>query len=421
MFAVALAVRVAAIFVLDAQHDVAKGTWEWGFEAGDIAASLHSGHGFAGPWSRPEPPWNLGSGPTAWLSPAYPALIAQLMQICGGLVPAMALALLVVQSLVSAATCVSIWMLGSVLRVERVGCVAAWAFAFYPPSIWNAAHTVWDTTIVAFGITVFAWSVFAFARARPLVWAAIGLGFGALLLVNAAPLVIVPVALFVVWRERESTAECLRRCAAFAFVAFLVVLPWMVRNQRVLGAFALRTNLGVELAVGNNDVANGRFQLSRHPSNASAQFLLYRELGEVPYAARSMTEARAWILEHPARFVGLCARRALYFWIGEDPITDPRVDGAGRSAASDPKTWIKFLSFGLVGIAGLWGTLRWARRDFAGRFLLGVFVLFPLAYYATHVLERYRFPIEPFIVLAAVWLVLDLAASRRARSLSSAA
>lgn len=421
LFGVALAIRIAAIVVLDSPHDITRGTWDWGFEPGCIARSMFEGHGFAGPWTRAESPWDLGSGPTAWLSPAYPALIAQLMALCGGLVPATALALLVVQSIVSAATCVVVWMLGSAWRVGRVGQWSAWAFALYPASIWNAAHTVWDTTIVAFGLVCLVWAVFAFARARPLVWAAIGLGTGALVLVNPAPLVIVPIAVYAAWRAREHTALFASRVLAFVIVAFLVLLPWMLRNQRVLGSFALRTNLGVELAVGNNDEANGRFQLSRHPSNSPEQFAIYRAMGEVPYAARAMREARAWIGEHPGRFAALCARRVLFFWLGEDPLTDPRVDDAGRRALTDPKSWIKFLSYALVGVLGLVGAIAWARRGFEGRFLLGVCVLFPIAYYGTHVLERYRFPIEPFLVLAAVGFVHDLWASRRSRSLSSGA
>jgi 4-amino-4-deoxy-L-arabinose transferase-like glycosyltransferase len=380
---------------------------------------LHEGEGFAGPWTRAEVPWNLGSDATAWLSPAYPALIALIFSMFGGLVPAAAFALFFVQSVVSAITCVALAELGRVVGAARAGVVAGWVFAFYPPSIWNASAVVWDTTFVAFGLVLFLWSAFAFARAGVAVWAAIGAGFGALLLLNAAPMVVVPAALLPLWRARESTQGFVSRALAFALVAFVVVLPWMLRNQRELGALALRTNLGVELAVGNNDQANGRFQLSHHPSNSAPEFLRYRELGEVAYCAHAMSKARAWIGEHPARFGELCALRLCFFWIGQDPITDPRTDAQGRKATFDLRSWVKFLSFALVGVLGLAGTVRWARFHMAGRVLLVVFLLFPVAYCITHVLERYRFPIEPLLVLAAVWMILDLRAGRTTRPLSS--
>jgi 4-amino-4-deoxy-L-arabinose transferase-like glycosyltransferase len=230
---------------------------------------------------------------------------------------------------------------------------------------------------------------------------------------------LLPAALLPAWSQRASVSQFLRRVALFAIAAFVVTLPWMLRNQRAIGAFSMRSNLGVELMVGNNDDANGRFQISHHPSNSGKEFLRYREMGEVKYAAWAMREAREWIAQHPGRFLGLCARRFVYFWIGEDPITDPRTDESGRRAINDVPTWIKFVTFALTGALGVFGAWRWALRSVEGRMLLFAFVLFPLTYCVTHVLERYRFPIDPLLVLAAVWGILDLRASRSERTLSS--
>ncbi len=43
-------------------------------------------------------------------------------------------------------------------------------------------------------------------------------------------------------------------------------------------------------------------------------------------------------------------------------------------------------------------------------------MLFPLAYYVTHVSERYRFPLEPLLVFLDVWLVLAVLARWRDRT-----
>jgi 4-amino-4-deoxy-L-arabinose transferase-like glycosyltransferase len=232
---------------------------------------------------------------------------------------------------------------------------------------------------------------------------------------------LVPAALLPMWARRESTRAFAVRALAFAAAAFVVVLPWMMRNQRELGAFAMRTNLGVELSVGNNDDAVGRFHIAHHPSNSAREFLRYREIGEVPYCAEAMREAKRWIADHPGAFAGLCARRFAYFWVGQSPLTDPRTDQAGRRALRDVASWIKFVFFASVGVLGAWGAVRWARRDLAGRVILVACLLFPLAYCVTHVLERYRFPIEPLLLLAAVWLILDLRARHAPDPLSSRA
>ena len=73
----------------------------------------------------------------------------------------------------------------------------------------------------------------------------------------------------------------------------------------------------------------------------------------------------------------------------------------------------------MLGIAGLVGALAWAVHEFAGRVLLLVFTLFPLVYYVTHTLERYRYPIEPLLMLSGVWVLHELRARRRVGSVSS--
>ncbi|MDZ4774887.1 MAG: hypothetical protein SGI72_17325 [Planctomycetota bacterium] len=412
VFVVALVLRVAAIFVLHAPEKVADGPWEFGFEAACIAQSVHDGNGFAAQWQRPEPPWREPSSATGWLAPGYPALVALAMQLTGGLTESAALFVLCVQSLLSALTCVFLWKLGLEMRVERAGRLAAWILALLPVAIWNSASVVWDTTIVAFGIVVVLWAAFALRSRGLFTHAVCGVGFGALLLVNPAPLVLTPLLAWIAWHERKSGATFLLKSAAFATTAFLVVLPWLLRNEREVGVFALRTNLGVELDVGNNDEANGRFQLTRHPSNSAADFMRYRDIGEAAYTHESMERATAWISAHKLRFAELTLLRGTFFWFGVNPVADTRVDNSGRVARSDLKSWIKYLAFIATGVFGLLGAIVWGLRHFEGRVFLGVFALFPLVYYATHALERYRFPIEPLLVLSLAWLVCEL----RARS-----
>jgi hypothetical protein len=163
--------------------------------------------------------------------------------------------------------------------------------------------------------------------------------------------------------------------------------------------------LGVELHVGNNDLAQGYPVMSLHPSSNGEEFLRYRALGEVPYAAWAMHEATTWMSSHPLGFAGLTLRRVLLVWFGELPTSDPRTE-PGVVAARDPKSWIKWLAHCAAGIACLFGAWCFARERTEGRYLLAILLLFPAPYYLTHTLERYRFPIEPLIVFVAAWLVV---------------
>ncbi|MBL8857022.1 MAG: hypothetical protein JNL28_00755 [Planctomycetes bacterium] len=419
IFLAALVLRVIAVFVLHSTDKVHAGAWDFGYEAACIARSLYDGEGFAGPWTRAVAPWDLGSGATGWLCPIYPGLVAGALHLGGGLTSTAALILFLIQSLISSATCVLVLRLGRALGAARAGLLAAWVLVFLPASIWNASHTVWDTTLATFALVSVTLAVFAWRRAGLAAFAGLGAALGLALLVNAALLALLPAWLWAVWRARSSAGACAARLAVAAVAMLVVLMPWLWRNQQELGVLKLRTNLGVELAVGNNDAANGRFQVSRHPSNSAAEFLRYRALGESAYNDVCLAEGREWIANHPERFTELCLLRATMFWFGVNPLVDERVDDAGRTAASDLFSWIKYMTFLAVGVLGLAGAIVWAGRAFEGRFLLGVFAVFPLVYYFVHALERYRFPIEPLLVLSAAWFALDLRARWQARSVSS--
>jgi hypothetical protein len=224
------------------------------------------------------------------------------------------------------------------------------------------------------------------------------------LLVNPAPLALVPVVAWVIWRTRPQFTHWIGAFAPFALAAIAVVLPWMARNAQTVGPFSLRTNLGVELAVGNYDGADGRYARDRHPSHSPTEFTRYREMGEEQYAAWSLERAKAWIAANPGRFVELSLRRTASWWIGEDPWTDQRTDH-GRTAREDPRAWVKWILHCVVGVLALIGAALWARASAVPRPYLMTLFLVPPVYYVTHVLERYRWPIEPVLLLCAAWLV----------------
>lgn len=402
---VALVLRIGFVIAFDTPGDAERGTWEWGYEAASIARSITEGLGFANTWTRDVAPWSAGSGPTGWLVPAYPALIAGLMELTDGLTRTTAWILFAIQSSLSSLTCVLVWGLGTRLGAPRAGRIAAWVLVLHPLAIWHASSTVWDTTLAAFAFTLVLTRLAACERARgPRVWSGFGLLFGGALLVNPAPLALVPVVLWVMWRARPNFANWIGALAPFALAAGAMTVPWMLRNAQEIGPFSLRTNLGVELYVGNYDGGDGRYALDRHPSHSAEQFTRYREMGEANYAAWALENAKAWIRENSGRFLVLSLRRTASWWIGEDPWTDPRTDH-GLRARDDPRAWVKWILHGLVGVLALIGAALWARSSSVPRPYLMTLFLVPPVYCVTHVLERYRWPIEPMLILCAAWLV----------------
>ena len=78
IFWVAFAVRVASILIGRTYRlPVLMDHFSYGWEVGRIARSLAQGQGYANPFNGP-------SGPTAWMSPLYPLLVAAGVQVVWG-------------------------------------------------------------------------------------------------------------------------------------------------------------------------------------------------------------------------------------------------------------------------------------------------------------------------------------------------
>ncbi len=409
--ACAFALRLALVFALDTPRLAASGdTWEWGAETACLARSLLEQGFYGDPWCR-------GTGPSSWLTPPFPALVASLLWIFGGVTPAMAIAFHAIQAALSALTCVLLAVLGRRLSLEREGALAAWLWALYPLAVWNASKTVWDTTAVACGLAAFLVVLAGPGGKRGA--ARSGLAFGALLFLNPAPLAVLPALLYWLWRRAGSAREAARHAGLFALLALAVCLPWMARNRAVLDTWALRPNFGVELRIGNHDGANGRpVPFRYHPSHVPAELELYRELGEAGYGRENTQRALGWIRAHPGGFLELCLRRARYFWLGELPSEDQRRAGE-IEPVGDWNSWIKFSCF--LGAALLAAGGLVVMRPAAGTraFLILTLLCFGAPYYVTHVSERYRFPIDPVLLFLDACLVVWAAERLRRRPRAS--
>ena len=148
LFGAALILRLSALLVLAPHRSTfSRGAWDFGHEAACLGQSLWLGHGFGDPWAH-------GTGPSSWLTPPYPALLATLMEVFGGIDRWMALTLFVLQSIASAATCALLVRLGDNLGARAAGWWGGILLALYPPGILDAVSVVWDTTFVAFGVVL---------------------------------------------------------------------------------------------------------------------------------------------------------------------------------------------------------------------------------------------------------------------------
>ena len=113
--------------------------FEFGWEMGRVARSIALGQGFSSPYEG-------NTGATAWEPPLYPYLMAGVFRIFGVYTQASAWALLSINSLFAALTCIPIFFIAHRTFGERIAVWSAGTWALCPYVWYWSVHWIWDTT-----------------------------------------------------------------------------------------------------------------------------------------------------------------------------------------------------------------------------------------------------------------------------------
>ena len=145
----------------------------------------------------------------------------------------------------------------------------------------------------------------------------------------------------------------------------------------------IRDNFGLELWIGNHE---GAIELHQYPS---AFPILdpteYNRMGELPFMEAKRHIAVQFIRQHPGEFLRLSAWRCFRFW------TTP-----------EGTVWPLISLLAWVGMA-----LALKRKGLEAAPYAVVLVMFPLIYYTTHTFPTYRHPIEPALILLAMYAMVS--------------
>jgi hypothetical protein len=180
------------------------------------------------------------------------------------------------------------------------------------------------------------------------------------------------------------------QAVVFWALPLVIVAPWLVRNYCAFGQFVfVRSNLGLELAVSNNDCASS-WSLDNFGSGCSARFhpnenlevaRQVAALGEPRFNALQLEKAISWIRANPSRFARLTVERVWRFWF----LPAHHEKGAGY--------W-NVLLISLLTALGVPGLILLARANRSAALLCGgCLAVFPLIHYIVQVDLRYRYPI----------------------------
>ncbi len=396
-FAIAFLMRAAGVVVSHQYLKVER------FELERTALSLS----FTGVYGNP---YAIPTGPTAHVSPGYTVVLALIFHVFGTGVRGEVVKEMIACA-VTAVQCALMPLVAAQFGFGRLaGILAGFAASLLPLKFVTETQGDWESNWAALGlmlvsvITIQTWRRRSFTVPEAV---ANGLGWGFTLLFSwtYAPLY----AAFLLCGVFIAKHARLRRYLTFGAVAIsltaLVLSPWILRNWRAFRAFVPgRTNTGIELRLSNNNDAVAREGVNfrsgvyhlYHPLQSVTEAKKVAQLGEVEYNKRLITEAKNWMISHPAKFAELTLDRFGLFWFYPD-------------REHLPKTVILWLRTALA-FFGLY--IAWRAGLVSAWVTAVVLLVVPLPNYLVHVAPKHSYSVDWLFTLFAALAVSALLEKR---------
>ena len=400
ILALAVLLRLGVIWMV-----IASFPRNWLFSSapdlGFLAEALVTGHGFSSPFGG-------STGPTALVTPGYPAVVAVIFRIFGSYTVTSAVAVMVLQMLFTVLTIAAMVHIASRLFGAGTANLAGFVWAVSLPLLWMPA-IFWETCLSALFLTgMIALALHSVEMPGKAMWILIGAYCGLTMWVN--PSLILAMLAIAVWAAWRTRSNCGYAPWVGLLIALVVIAPWPIRNAYALHAFIpLRSSFGYELWQGNRAGETGVFESDLYPANSKREFAVYASEGELAYMRDKSTLAEAYIRAHPGEFIRLTGKRVLRFWIGTGGQEDSGLVELHAATTS------------LLGWLGLVALFK--RRRTTAMLFLPALLLYPLPYYITDVKARYRLTLDPLLTILAAYAVIQLVArlNRRHKSQLSTA
>jgi 4-amino-4-deoxy-L-arabinose transferase-like glycosyltransferase len=358
-------------------------------EAGNVAAALAQGKGFCCLFREP-------TGPTAWLAPVYPLLLACVFKLFGTFTLWSFYVAVLLNCVSSSLACIPVFLAGKRIGGTPTAALATWLWAIFPAGIILPFEWIWDTSLSVLLAAALLWATLELAdpsRRRDFVL--YGLLWGLSLLTNPAIGALLPFLMgWLLYRQRANHGQQLRLVTLPVAMILLTCLPWTTRNYVQFHRFIpLRSNFPYELWSGNNEIFDER---SREVNRITRfeQVRLYARLGENAFLDEKWQKARNFIRTHPALYAQLFGRRIVATWLG--------TESPWRDFLRADSLLVRFLflwnALTLLGV--IVGLVKLFLRHRGYFFPLASFpFIFPLTFYIAHTSLRHRHPCDPILAL----------------------
>jgi 4-amino-4-deoxy-L-arabinose transferase-like glycosyltransferase len=401
IFWIALAIRILIITLAHTYRiRPFQDHFQFGWEMGRVARALAAGYGYSDPF--------IGhTGPTAWVPPLYPLLIAAVFKVAGVYTAQSAWILLAINSVFSAAIVPAIYEIAARCYNRKVALWSAWLWALYPAALQYAIHWVWEmsiTTLLFSFVIVLALRMRGIGEAADATdqqttsrWLLFGFLWGLIALSNSSLLLFLPACGLWIFLGAPNKSAAVARAAFASVVCLAVIAPWIWRNWTTFHVFIpMRSNLGAEFYAGSGPGSNGLPVVATLPLvERDPETMHYKALGEIAWVHEQGSKAKAYIAADKAHFALITLKRIYFYWVSV-----PHPD-----EGSPWGEFLRELNYCFLSITCWLGLLLSIRNRISAAWLFAwAFALLPLTYYFVTVNARFRHPLEPLIAILTVYL-----------------
>ena len=316
---------------------------------------------------------------------------------------------------------------------DAVSLISAFFFAIYPMSIYSIKLLTDEHLFLPLWYGGL-WLLFEILDGRRLKWDWLWLGliFGYATMTRTHTIFMPLVVGFAYGLLKRPWSEVLGKIFLVFFVMQLMNVPWVIRNYKVWKEPVLYTATAPYVYAQLNSTANpeggGHVPILGEPGYSPELDAAYRSGNQGKTHRLASQEMSKWIRQHPIQFLELGTARLLNFMCfnkksGVWAIWHQYCPGSFDPARPLPKKFRKFLEdyalafyyvvfftwlFGCAILIRRWGTLTPLTKQCL--LILGVCFLI---FFAEHMLiypdRKYRFPLEPLMLIAAAYFFRSLA------------
>lgn len=407
MVLVALAIRlVVMVFLLDQQLDPKHDHWSFGYETGRIARSIAEGHGFSSPLFG-------DTGPTAWMTPVYPYLVAGVFKVFGIYTKASAIVLVSLNALFASLVCIPLFLIARRSFGERVAVWSGWSWVFFPYAVYFPVERIWETWLATLLLCLLFLITLNLVRdGRRSTWILWGVLWGLEALTSPSALAVLPfLAGWLLYRRFRSGEKWFVNNVLAGAIFILVVSPWFVRNYEVFHrVIPFRDNMGLVLRLGTKSKGLHWAHYELGPWHSQQEWDEFEQQGELRYMDTKKREAIQSIRANPGWYIWTSLRRTVYLWTGYWSLNRSYL-------AQEPLDPPNIVFCSTLTVLALLGLRRALRTNFASNMPYALVLFsFPLIYYITSPEVYYRRPIDPFFVILGVLAVLPRTVTEKERA-----